>query len=639
MTGRSHGSGRANARPRVQSPDFASGRVQGRRRYSGLERMHNLRLHINRSNNGAACAARPDGRPRPLRRLLIRLAFVLLTAGSVVVQPVAALADSPQMIVKPSKKPITRQEIRSMQRMLAAHGYDPGVIDGLAGSKTVAAIREYQARAGLRVDGTVSRRLINHLSRATVRLVQGMLTLQDYDPGRIDGFVGGKTKIAIRVYRSRAGLKVNSLITQNLVDHLMRETTKSVQRMLAARGYDVGPVDGVAGRKTALAIRDYQTQADLEVDGRISMGLVGHLTIESVKLVQGMLTTRGYDAGPVDGDLGRKTMIAIRKYQAQAGLVVDGKFSLSLLDHLSASSGGSARAPDYVGQGGVVTGYRRGDIEPIYEIGDTFAYSDGRVETVVRVGGSRVWWRAASGKSYTGYRNFLLPRVAWQTRDGKGESTIDLDIDEAWPAATRKHVSFSVSVFWTMAGPSSSTTKTSESWRCQRKPGKRVTVATGIFETIPIVCERTGAPPNLWHKRVWYYAPAVRHFVRRESISADEKRQVDLVAIRPGAHNWPAAARAGLGEAMQATLGNGAIGEEVAWGSTAIGAKFGIKPTSEFDRDDSVRCRTYVLIRSDADNSRVYPAVACRSGESEPWLVPVLDQDEGAVSAQLADRP
>lgn len=591
--------------------------------------MHNFRLDGNRLYNGV----------RPLRRLLMRLAFVLLTAGSLMAPPVAALADSPQLIVKPSKKPITRQNIRSMQRMLAAHGYDPGVIDGFAGRKSVIAIREYQERAGLRVDGKVSRRLINHLSRATVRLVEGMLALQDYDPGRIDGFVGSKTKIAIRAYKSRAGLKVSSRITQGLVDHLMRETTKSVQRMLAARGYDVGPVDGVAGRKTVLAIRDYQTQADLEIDGRISMGLVGDLMIESVKLVQGMLAARGYDAGPVDGDIGRKTTVAIRKYQGQAGLVVDGKFSLNLLDHLGASSGGSARAPDYVGQGGVVTGYSRGDIEPIYEIGDSFAYSDGGAETVVRVGGNRVRWRALSGESYTGYRNFLLPRIAWQTGSGKGESIIDLDIDEAWPAATRKQVSFEVSVFWTMAGPLSATTKTSETWRCQRKPGKRVTVATGIFETIPIDCERTGMRSNLWHKRIWYYAPAVRHFVRMESISAEETRQVDLVAIRPGAHDWPAAARAGLGEAVQATLENGAIGEEVAWGSTAIGAKFGIKPTSEFDRDDGVRCRTYVLIRSDADNSRVYPAVACRSGEAEPWLVPVLDQDRGAVSARLADRP
>lgn len=580
-----------------------------------------------------------DDGARRLRRVLIRLALVLLTAGSVAMPPVVALADSPQLIVKPSKKPITRQDLRSMQRMLAAHGYDPGVIDGFPGAKTVVAIREYQTRSGMRVDGKVSRRLINRLSRDTVRLVQGMLVLHDYDPGRTDGFFGSKTKTAIRAYKSRAGLKVNNLITQDLVDFLMRETTKSVQRMLVTRGYDLGMVDGVSGRETVLAIRDYQTQADLEVDGKISLALVDHLTIESVKLVQGMLAARGFDAGPVDGDIGRKTVLAIRDYQAQAGLVVDGRFSLNLLEHLSASSGGSARAPDYVAEGGVVTGYRRGDIEPIYEVGDSLAYSDGRVETVVRVGGNRVWWRVSGGESYTAYRNFMLPPLAWQTREGKGESTVDLDVEETWPAATRKRISFSVSVFWTLAGAAGSTTKTTETWHCQRKPGQRVAVATGIFETIPIVCERAGGPANLWHKRIWYYAPAVRHYVRRESISVEETRQVDLIAVRPGAHDWPAAARAGLDEAVQATLGSGKIGEEAAWGSTAIGAKFGIKPTSETLRDDGIRCRTYTLIRSDADRSRVFPAIACRADDAGPWLVPVLDQDKGAVSARLADRP
>ena len=517
--------------------------------------------------------------------------------------------------------------------MLAVHGYDPGVIDGFSGRKLEDAIRAYQTRAGLRVDVKVTRRLVNHLSRGTTKFVQGMLDLQGYDVGRIDGYSGTKTKIAIRAYKSRAGLRVDGRITQVLVDHLVRDTTKSVQRMLAARGYDPGLIDGVVGRKTLDAISEYQDQADLEIDPRISMVLVGHLEIESVKLMQGILAARGYDAGPIDGDVGRATVKAIRKYQAQAGLVVDGKFSLNLLEHLSASSGGSARAPDYAGPDGVVTGYTRSDLEPVYEVGDTFAYSDGGVETVVGVGGNRVWWRVEGGDNYTAYRNFLLPKVTWKTEFGNGETTIDLDADEAWPATTRTNVSLSVSVFWTRAGAVGSTVKSSESWRCRRKAGKRITVATGIFETIPIVCERSGVTPDAWHKRIWYYAPSVRHYVRRESFLGEEMRKVDLVAIRPGARDWPPAARGGLNQAIQHTLENQPVGVEAEWGSTAIGAKFGVKPTSEANRSDGANCRTYVLIRSDADSPRVYPAVACRNEESGSWLTPVLDRDKGAINA------
>ena len=158
--------------------------------------------------------------------------------------------------------------------MLAVHGYDPGVIDGFAGRKLEDAIRNYQTRAGLSVDGEVTRRLVNHLSRSTTKFVQGMLDLQGYDAGRIDGYSGSKTKIAIRIYKSQAGLKVDGKITQELADHLVRDTTRSVQRMLAARGYDPGPIDGNLGRMTLDAIGEYQDQADIEVDPRISMDLV-----------------------------------------------------------------------------------------------------------------------------------------------------------------------------------------------------------------------------------------------------------------------------------------------------------------------------------------------------------------------------
>ena len=207
--------------------------------------------------------------------------------------------------------------------------------------------------------------------------------------------------------------------------------------------------------------------------------------------------------------------------------------------------------------------------------------------------------------------------------------------EEAWPANTRAEVSFTVGVFWTRAGTAGPTVKTSEAWRCSRKAGRRVTVATGIFETIPIVCERSGGPQGAWHKRIWYYAPSVRHFVRRESISGEERRMVDLVAIKLGARDWPPAARGGLEQAIQATLGGLPIGAEAKWGSTAIGAKFAVKPTSEVDRPDGANCRTYVLIRSDSDSPRVYPAVACRNEESGAWLVPVLDRDKGAVRKLL----
>ena len=106
------------------------------------------------------------------------------------------------------------------------------------------------------------------------------------------------------------------------------------------------------------------------------------------------------------------------------------------------------------------------------------------------------------------------------------------------------------------------------------------------------------------------------------------------MAIRPGGHDWPPAVRAGLEMSIQDVLENSEIGAESRWRSTAVGEEFVIKATADFERPDSVPCRTFVLVRSQVSNPRAYPAVACRVSTSDPWLVPVLDRDKGAVSLQ-----
>lgn len=49
--------------------------------------------------------------------------------------------------------PIAEPERKELQRLLAARGYDIGEIDGIIGPRTRAAIRDYQAERGRRVDG------------------------------------------------------------------------------------------------------------------------------------------------------------------------------------------------------------------------------------------------------------------------------------------------------------------------------------------------------------------------------------------------------------------------------------------------------------------------------------------------------
>src|SRR5690606_23697652 len=53
--------------------------------------------------------------------------------------------------------------VAGIQEALRMRGYDPGVVDGVAGPRTRGAIRRYQSAVGLPADGQPSPALLNHL--------------------------------------------------------------------------------------------------------------------------------------------------------------------------------------------------------------------------------------------------------------------------------------------------------------------------------------------------------------------------------------------------------------------------------------------------------------------------------------------
>lgn len=55
-----------------------------------------------------------------------------------------------------------------------------------------------------------------------------------------------------------------------------RESVVEAQRLLTVLGYDTGPIDGIWGPKTATAIRAYQKEMGLPVDGLVSTNLIQH---------------------------------------------------------------------------------------------------------------------------------------------------------------------------------------------------------------------------------------------------------------------------------------------------------------------------------------------------------------------------
>ena len=124
---------------------------------------------------------------------------------------------------------------------------------------------------------------------------------------------------------------------------------ESLQKELAIHGYKPGPIDGRMGSRTRAAIRAYQRDAGLQVDGVATKELVERLMFvdtgttgdqtagtdkQIIRSVQIELLDRGYYHGAIDGIAGPETTRGIREFQAAEGQVVDGLVDGTLLDEL-----------------------------------------------------------------------------------------------------------------------------------------------------------------------------------------------------------------------------------------------------------------------------------------------------------------
>jgi hypothetical protein len=80
-----------------------------------------------------------------------------------------AKKSSPKTVGEPSYTTVNRETVREIQSNLAALGYNPGLVDGMPGKRTVAAVKEYQRFAGIQPDGILSSALLKILETVLAR--------------------------------------------------------------------------------------------------------------------------------------------------------------------------------------------------------------------------------------------------------------------------------------------------------------------------------------------------------------------------------------------------------------------------------------------------------------------------------------
>ena len=346
----------------------------------------------------------------------------------------------------------------------------------------------------------------------------------------------------------------------------------------------------------------------------------------TIRRIQVTLERLGYDPGGADGIVGRRTEMAIRKYQRAHRLPVTGRISARLIAH---TDSGESRPFDPKEGTGL-----RPDELPAYRPWTTFVYSDGRVERVTGLKGGFVRWARDDETAFTAHRNFLLPWSYWTSVGKRGVTRVDGEPDDLWPLADGETVSFSAWTTVRYGDDLDPAEERVERWRCRNDGKRAVTVKAGTFETVVFTCARRRGSTMPELVRTWYYAPSIRHPVRVVERYPDEdaRTQVDLIGVRPGAPGWPPIARAALERAVTRTLSTARDGDTTTWTSSGVRTRVSIQPASRFVDNAGRPCRAFVQTWSGDGRRARYPAVACKNA-SGGWEIPGLGDESDTALA------
>lgn len=131
----------------------------------------------------------------------------------------------------------TGKYVRYLQFLLKINGFSVGVIDGVFGANTQNAVRAFQLANGLTADGVVGRltwyklnnftpeaRVIKRGSYgAEVKYLQQKLYSKLYNVGAIDGIFGRQTEQAVKEFQSENGLATDGVVGKNTWDYVKND--------------------------------------------------------------------------------------------------------------------------------------------------------------------------------------------------------------------------------------------------------------------------------------------------------------------------------------------------------------------------------------------------------------------------------
>lgn len=231
---------------------------------------------------------------------------------------------------------MTGARIQDLQNILKSLGYYTGKIDGIFGNGVLNAVKQFQRRNGLAVDGKV-----------------GTLTMK-------------------ALLSSDAIAKEDPNVNNTLQSGMSGEEVKELQRVLRETYYYAGTIDGIFGADVTRAVKWFQESAGLTVDGKVGPKTREALFNRTASIFNGGIPRRSLSAGSRGYDVfvlqqkllslnylaimpsgyyGEDTVSAVKAFQKANGLTADGKFGSVVRRYLWPTTVDSEEEQDKQNQG------------------------------------------------------------------------------------------------------------------------------------------------------------------------------------------------------------------------------------------------------------------------------------------------
>jgi peptidoglycan hydrolase-like protein with peptidoglycan-binding domain len=188
------------------------------------------------------------------------------------------------------------QTVQSIQQALKDQGFYYGNVTGEKSAETTAAVRRYQIRNGLQVTGNLDPETLHalnvnsnsgSLSRSTSKpdvAQQNTNTVHPVETPRPNQD-SVQPPTAEPDHQSEMNPTFPGALYQPGPTRINRRMMLAeVQQQLISRGYYQGRADGRHGRRTALAVRDFQLQSGLLPTGRLDTNTLNALGLSNEKL-------------------------------------------------------------------------------------------------------------------------------------------------------------------------------------------------------------------------------------------------------------------------------------------------------------------------------------------------------------------